>query len=226
MTGHARTAVVALLAVAALAVFARVPLSPEVIQGDAGAYYALAGANGAELDAAARARGMTFDASVTPAARELILSSVAGARPEARRLIDLVDGITTVRVGATGGSSLGVTSGNGRRFDVVLDLDRTLAELGGRGVSRLVLHEFGHVVDYALVPTSVDTQLDAGIPAGYACAPGETTSACAPREERFAETFAKWANGDIGVNLNIGYAVMPPTADLGTWGAPLAALGA
>ena len=45
------------------------------------------------------------------------------------------------------------------------------------------------------------------------------------RDERFAESFAKWASGDIGVDLYLGYKVPPPD-DLANWGAPLAALAA
>ena len=33
------------------------------------------------------------------------------------------------------------------------------------------------------------------------------------------------ATGDIGVNLNVGYAVAPPVVSLERWGEPLAALG-
>ena len=42
--------------------------------------------------------------------------------------------------------------------------------------------------------------------------------------ERFAESFAKWATGDIGVDLYLGYKVPPPD-DLAGWGAPLADAG-
>lgn len=49
------------------------------------------------------------------------------------------------------------------------------------------------------------------------------TGGCASREERFAETFAKWATNDIGLNLYIGYKV-PPPASLDAWGTPLAAV--
>jgi hypothetical protein len=41
-----------------------------------------------------------------------------------------------------------------------------------------------------------------------------------------AESFAKWALGDIGINLEIGYKVPPPSAPLDVWGAPLARLAA
>ena len=43
---------------------------------------------------------------------------------------------------------------------------------------------------------------------------------------RVTESFAKWALGDIGVNLEIGYKVPPPSAPLDVWGAPLARLAA
>ena len=130
-----------------------------------------------------------------------------------------------MRVGDTGPDALGTTTDRGGRYDVVLDVAQVQAQLGERGVDRLVLHELGHVIDGAVVGAALDQALDAQMPPGYACPPGERTSACAPREERFAETFAKWATGDIGFNLNIGYAVAPPVVPLDRWGEPLAALG-
>ena len=60
---------------------------------------------------------------------------------------------------------------------------------------------------------------------GYGCDEG-VSGACADEAERFAESFAKWALGDIGVNLEIGYKVPPPSAPLDVWGAPLARLAA
>ena len=35
--------------------------------------------------------------------------------------------------------------------------------------------------------------------------------------KRFAESFAKWAVGDIGLDLNVGYKVMPPEPSLSAW---------
>ena len=172
-----------------------------------------------------RAGGLRFAPDVDAASRAVVLGSVARARPEAARLIALVDGLVDVRVGDAGHDALGTTTDHGGRYDVVLDIARVQAQLGERGVDRLVLHELGHVLDGAVVGAALDDALDAQMPPGYACAPGERTSACAPREERFAETFAKWATGDIGVNLNIGYAVAPPVVPLDRWGEPLAALG-
>ena len=92
-------------------------------------------------------------------------------------------------------------------------------------MQRTVLHELGHVVDHALLTDDVTAGLDAGIPAGWGCENG-MLGACADREERFAESFAKWALDDIGVNLDIGYKVPPPAAPLDVWGAPLARLAA
>jgi hypothetical protein len=84
-------------------------------------------------------------------------------------------------------------------------------------------HELGHVVDHALLTDDVVAAMDSEIPTGYGCEEG-VTGACANSEERFAETFAKWALGDIGVNLDIGYKVPPPSVALDVWGQPLARL--
>ena len=74
------------------------------------------------------------------------------------------------------------------------------------------------------MPEALNEQLDAQIPQGYGCEDGNS-GGCANRDERFAESFAKWASGDIGVDLYLGYKVPPPD-DLANWGAPLAALAA
>ncbi|MEA2126757.1 MAG: hypothetical protein QOI80_3539 [Solirubrobacteraceae bacterium] len=174
-----------------------------------------------ELTGAQRAAGLTFDASVDPESRALIEQAIAGARPEAQRLIAEVDGLATITVAQAGTGALGSTRGAGDHFAVVLDLGDTLRSTGRRGISRLVLHELGHVVDFVLVPAALDARLDAAIPAGLPCPAGTPLGSCAPAEERFAETFAKWAMGnDIGANLYIGYAV-PPPASFDAWAAPL-----
>jgi hypothetical protein len=156
--------------------------------------------------------------------RKLFLDAVAHAHPEAQRLIGVVDGVVEVSFNSTGEHSLGLTSGRGGRYRVEINLARTYAETGLRGIDRVVLHELGHVVDFALVPDEMKQSLDAQIPSGYACDPGEPTGSCAPREERFAETFAKWATGDIGAALYVGYKVPPPSVTLERWGFPLATL--
>jgi hypothetical protein len=173
-----------------------------------------------------RSGSMTFAPGTHPLDVAAVQRAIAGARPEARRLIDLVDGALTVRVGPTGEpDAAGVTESGPGGFSVTLDLGQISRALGERGISRLVLHELGHVVDYALVPPALREQLDAAVPPSYPCtAAGD--SSCAgrsDREERFAETFAKWAMDDIGTNLEIGYRVPPPPS-LMQWGRPLTAL--
>ena len=187
---------------------------------------AAARADGArELSAEARAAGLRFDPGVAAGDQQAVLDAVASARPEARRLIELVDGLTTVSVGGTGAGSAGEARTELDGFGVTLDLAQVSASLGPRGVRRLVLHELGHVVDFALLTDELVAALDAGVPRGWECE-GGATGACAAVEERFAESFAKWAMGDIGVDLYIGYKVPPPGPTLDIWGEPLARLGA
>ena len=171
-----------------------------------------------------RDAGLTFGPTVAPADRELILRDIALARPEARRLIALVDGLVTVSVGdasSGGADAIGYTQGTANGFDMRLNLAAVYQAEGERGTQRLVLHELGHVVDAVLVKHGLAAKLDAPIPAGYGCDPmASSPIGCAPREERFAETFSKWCTGDIGVNLPIGYKVAPPLS-LDEWGAQL-----
>ena len=170
----------------------------------------------ADLEAAV----LKFAPGVAPADRASILGAIAATRPEARALIERVDGMVTIELGSTGQDAVGLTTGNRDGYTVVLDMAPVVQRMGARGLSRLVLHELGHVVDHALLGAERQRALDAGIPLGYACKPGEPTGACATREERFAETFAKWATGDIGINVSLGYKVLPP-GDLEAWGAGL-----
>jgi len=169
-------------------------------------------------------KGLTFSPEVAPADRQLVLRDVAGARSEARRLIDMVDGLVTISVGDTsadGADTVGYTQGTANGFDVKLNLAAIYQTEGERGTQRLILHELGHVVDAVLVRPALAARLDAPIPVGYGCDPGaQSPIGCAPRAERFAETFSKWCTGDIGVNLPIGYKVAPPPS-LDDWGAQL-----
>jgi hypothetical protein len=102
---------------------------------------------------------------------------------------------------------------------------RVATRYGARGIDRVVLHELGHVVDHALVGDDAMPALQRGIPGGFGCEQG-VSGACASEPERFAESFAKWATGDIGVDLYVGYKVPPPTPTLDAWGEPLARLAA
>ena len=172
-----------------------------------------------EIGDAARTAGLSFAPSVTPADRAWIIDAVARARPEAARLIAEVDGLVVIGTYAEGGPTLGVTRSHERGFTV----DLNIAYLNGERVAdraTVVLHELGHVIDFALVPAATNAQLDAGIPRGGAC--GAAVD-CDRREERFADTFAKWALGGRVSALGAGYAI-PAPASIEDWGAPLAEL--
>jgi hypothetical protein len=165
---------------------------------------------------------LAFAPSVSPYDLQLIESAIDSAHPQARALIDRVAGRTTIEVGTPPGGAAGVAMDNGRgEYRVILDIPTVNRRLGPRGVNRLVLHELGHVVDFALVPEDLNTRLDGGVPPCL----GGAQPGCDDPMERFAESFAKWAMNDIGLNLYIGYAVPPPT-NLATWGEPLAQLAA
>jgi hypothetical protein len=178
----------------------------------------------AVLPAAVRRATFRFAPDTAPADRDAVLASVARSRPEARRLVGLVDGLVDVRIGPTGQpGAIGLTQ-PGERYAVTLDLGTVARAYGQRGIDRVVLHELGHVVDFAVLPDDVMAGLQAGIPTGFGCDQG-VSGACAPPAERFAESFAKWATGDIGVDLGAGYKVLPPGPTLDAWGEPLARLG-
>jgi hypothetical protein len=119
---------------------------------------------------------------------------------------------------------IGVTRFDGDHYEMTIDLAGVSRRHGARGVNALILHEMGHVVDRALVLDDLIAALDAQIPAGVRCRPGQPTGACATVQERFADTFAKWAMDDLGVNGTVGYRVLPPVP-IAKWGEPLAKLG-
>jgi hypothetical protein len=225
----AALAATSLLALAGVATSHRAQRAAPAIEAG-GARYRLDSAaarreGAAVLTPAARRAGLRFDPSVAQGDRDAVATAIAAARPEARALIDLVDGLVDVSVGSSGTGAIGLTEVEAAGYRVTLDLGVVSLRYGERGIERLVLHELGHVVDHALLPDALIASLDAGVPSGWGCDEG-TMGGCADREERFAETFAKWALGDIGVNLNIGYKVPPPALALDTWGSPLAKLSA
>jgi hypothetical protein len=175
-----------------------------------------------QVSAQERAATFTFDPGVPAADRDAFLTAVSHARPEAQALIGVIDGLVDVHIGVTDAGTVGTTQSVGDRYDVIVNLGMVSRRYGQRGIDRDVLHELGHVVDFTLVGPALDAQLDATIPRGYGCDRG-TSGSCAGEVERFAESFAKWATGDIGVDLYLGYKVPPPD-DLAGWGAPLAEL--
>jgi len=167
---------------------------------------------------AARAGGPRFNAELAPADRAWILAAVARARPEAARLIAEVDGLVQFGAAVEQGA-LGVTRSGPRGFTVDLDIARLNND---RALDRatVVLHELGHVIDFALVPAAVDAKLDALIPRGGPCG---LALDCDVVEERFADTFAKWALNGAVSEFGAGYGIaLPPSLE--DWGAPLAQL--
>jgi hypothetical protein len=183
---------------------------------------ATAGRTVGQVSVQERAATFTFDPGVPAADRNAFLSAVADARPEAQALIAAIDGLVDVHIGVTEAGTVGTTQSVGDRFNVMVNLGMVSQRYGQRGIDRDVLHELGHVIDFALVGPELNAQLDATIPRGYGCDRG-TSGSCASDLERFAESFAKWATGDIGVDLYLGYKIPPPD-DLARWGAPLAKL--
>jgi len=172
---------------------------------------------------AIRAGGLRFTAAVSPADRAWVLEAIAHARPEAQRLVHEVDGLVTVDT-AGSGPMMGLTESQPYGFRVWLNVARLN---GSRRLDRdvTVLHELGHVIDFALIPEKLGRTLDDGIPRGGHCDQqnGVVYGDCAASEERIADTFAKWALGGAVSAVGSGYAISnPPSLD--DWGLPLVTL--
>ena len=186
---------------------------------------AVAGGNG-EITPEVRAATLNLD-SVAPQDRIWIQNAIATARPEAQRLIAEVDGLVTVRTdlrqAGVPEDAIGLTRSNGAGADVILGVDRLN---GDRAIDRnmVVLHELGHVIDFLLVDDDLMQQLDAGIPASRECGEAlDGAGGCNAVQERFADTFAKWAlRGRFSI-AGSGYGVPTPPS-LEDWGMPLGAL--
>jgi hypothetical protein len=180
----------------------------------------------ADISPDVRAATLRFAPEMAPADRAWVLAAIRDARPEARRLIDEVDGMVQVGPMPPAGVAIGVTARLGPgRYDIRLDV----ANLDGYAAgdrATVVLHELGHVIDFALLDDRLRAQLDAGIPRTGSCGSlPEPRGDCAAPPERFADTFAKWAlRGAVSVTGS-GYGVAAP-ASLEDWGAPLGTLAA
>jgi len=174
---------------------------------------------------AERAAGPAFAASVPQADRGWILASLKRPRPEARRLLEEVDGLVVIQTHSNMGDALGYAQYVGHRFVVSFDIEAMNAdERIDPGV--VVLHEMGHVIDRALVGNELDARLEAANPRRGTCVTtADVSGPCAAREERFADTFARWAlRGAVSFGAS-GYNVDIP-ASLEDWGVPLLRLAA
>jgi hypothetical protein len=208
----------ALLAIAACVV---VVLVGARMRPDAG----LAASGTPEISEETRAAGLRFAPSVTPEDRAWILAAIQAARPEAQQLIAEVDGLVEIRTDLPTGVAIGLAELSSDGAIVNFDL-RSLN--GDRALDRnvVVLHELGHVIDYQLVPDELVQQLDRGIPRVGTCQPAAAVlpiGACTAIEERFADTFAKWALRGRFSLAGSGYGILAP-ASLEDWGAPLGRL--
>jgi hypothetical protein len=179
-----------------------------------------------EITPELRAATLQFAPEVTPGDRQWILAAIAGARPEAQRLVNEVDGLVTIRTDLNEQDAIGLAElgpgGATLRFDIrALDGERALDR------NMAVLHEFGHVIDALLVDDDLNATLDAGIPTIGSCDgwAAEPTGACTALEERFADTFAKWALGGRVSLAGAGYGI-PAPASIEDWGRPLGLLAA
>jgi hypothetical protein len=207
---------------AIVAVLIAIVVVPQIVLQRVAADGVLTTSDGDTVDVtdAARAAGLRYAASVGPAQREWIGAAIARARPEAARLIAEVDGLVTVGAYAEHDETLGITRGDERGFTV----DFNVARLDGDSAmhrATVVLHELGHVIDFALVPEELNTALDEQIPRGGPCG---LAVDCELMEERFADTFAKWALNGAVSEIGAGYGIAMP-ASLEDWGAPLGKLG-
>jgi hypothetical protein len=177
------------------------------------------------LTPAARAAGLRFAPAFAAPDRAWVLAAIAAARPEAQQLIAQVDGLVEVGSFDGGPIAIGLTQALPGGFRVSFDL----AKLDGRDVLQrdvVVLHELGHVIDFTLVPTDLGTELSARVPVNGPCTtPTEPTGSCSAPEERFADTFAKWALRGAVSQAGAGYGLVTPTS-LEDWGAPLGQLAA
>jgi hypothetical protein len=179
-------------------------------------------AGGPEITPELRAQTLHFAPGVSAADQAWILAAAATARPEAQRLIGEVDGLVEVRTDLSRGDAIGLTAFDGHNLSISFDLARLN---GDRAIDRnmVVLHELGHVIDFVLVDDDTTAQLDAGIPPVGACQSDKDYGECTAVEERFADTFAKWALRGRFSLAGSGYGIPTPPS-LEDWGMPLGRL--
>jgi hypothetical protein len=164
-------------------------------------------------------------AGVAPADQAWIEASIVGARAEAGTLIRHALGRVTFRTAYEPDAAwAGLTMVEGDHYTVTLNLSFLNSRRGVGLRNDVVLHELGHVIDFAEVPDDLVDRLAAEVPVSGTCLTPDTGDCTSPRE-RFADTFAKWAlRGAVSVT-GAGYSI-PMPASLEDWGAPLGTLAA
>jgi hypothetical protein len=175
-----------------------------------------------ELTPQIRAAGLTFAPGVAPGDQQWVLAAIAKARPEAQALIGAVDGMVTIgTVNEPGAPFVGLAEPG------TDDIRLNIAYLDGerkQDRTQAVLHELGHIVDFELVPDDQMRQLAGAVPTTGACMTPES-GGCTAAEERFADTFARWALRGAVSAYGAGYQVMSP-GSLESWGEPLGLIAA
>lgn len=181
-------------------------------------------ASGDEPSRESRVGTLQFAPEMPEGDRAWVRAAIAAARPEAQRLIDEVDGVVLIKAEAMMPEAIGRAHLGRERAQIVLD---TAVLNADRALDRnvVVLHELGHVIDHLLVSDELVHELDAGIPRSTCRSAVEHIGACTVVEERFADTFAKWALGGAVSMAGSGYGI-PTPASLEDWGAPLGKLAA
>jgi hypothetical protein len=172
-----------------------------------------------------RARGLTFSPDFPAGDREWVLASLERARPEARALIDEIDGMTYVTAFREPDAWLSGQALTVSPHHYLLRIN--IAKLDGNRVADrdvIVIHELAHIVDFELIPDALRDRLAAQVPSSGTCI-GDWGADCTSAKERFADTFAKWGLRGAVSAWGAGYG-LPAPMSLEDWGAPLAAFAA
>jgi hypothetical protein len=192
----------------------------------AGGHAVLRSSHRPDITPAVRAAGLRFDPTMAPSDRAWVLAAIRSARPEAQRLVDEVDGMVVVGSMPPQQRAIGLMMPLApHHYEILLDV----ANLDGYEQSdrdTVVLHELGHVIDFALLDDSLRERMYNAIPRTGSCVSiAEPRGDCAAPRERFADTFAKWALRGAVSLVGAGYGVAAPVS-LEDWGVPLSTLAA
>lgn len=167
------------------------------------------------IPAAVKRRSFRFASGMTARDRRAFRRAVASASPAARRLIAQLDDFTTVSHAAR--LEGGAAGRAGQRPEGGWSVQINTGVLRGdfTAFKVTVLHELGHLVEFAGIDERDAAALDRTIPRRGRCKYDPEhpvvyqTGPCAARSERFADTFAKWAL-NMRAFKDVGYSVATP----------------
>lgn len=156
---------------------------------------------------------LVFDPALAPADRAAVVAAISGTRPEARAILTAISGEVYVTASTTGGCPSTHTSCV-RRGDpndpadhgrpIVIQYAPEHLAIASTPEGRFVLlHEFGHAVDAAMLTApgreAFRAALWGGADRARACRGSQGD--CAAIHEQFADEFARWA-GSFAVSLS------------------------